>query len=52
VAQVSGYLVHDVETCAHRCSDILRVRRGGEHVRERFPVPRHPSIFTDLAEDA
>jgi trehalose synthase len=57
---VSGYLVHDVVTCAARCIDILKDpalgkalgRRGKEHVREHFLTPRYLRdylrIFTEL----
>jgi trehalose synthase len=61
---VSGYLVHDVDTCASRSIDILQDpalgkalgRRGKEHVRKHFLTPRYLRdylrIFTDLAEAA
>jgi len=53
---VSGYRVGDVETCAARCIDILRDpalgkalgRRGKEHVRREFLMPRYLRDYLQL----
>jgi trehalose synthase len=57
---VSGYLVDTVEACAARATDILKDpalgkalgRRGKEHVREHFLMPRYLRdylrVFTEL----
>jgi trehalose synthase len=56
---ISGYLVDDVEECAERAVDIVKDpalgkalgRRGKEHVRKHFLMPRYLRDYLRIMTD-